>query len=354
MGENTILVSVEASLIASVVFWIVFNLIPKTIKYFQIRPRIETDITDIKLQLLFFIEIPFLQSVHTASVFQHDIEDKKLKEEDFANALYGKCQTEEQCKNEFEHRLLPVGERLEQRAKELDKRLDRIQRYSEFLKTKEVLILKEIGERIHTYDYVERKTIIDGIEIVTINPTISYMTANFYMLFSLYHELKEMCDAFWFVKRNDYEKYMVAWQQLEKKQYIRYFITRFTLDKKQKDLITIRYYYLKEKKKKVKEKLQDYLKHENQKLVSLRLYLDYLLSDDEYLSLCVSVRGEDEVQELVSCLNAEKQIKQRFVSRNEETKKIIDEKEKRNPKITELGESEIRIINKLFDGYYKP
>ena len=82
--------------------------------------------------------------------------------------------------------------------------------------------------------------------------------------------------------------------------------------------------------------------------------MDYLLSDDEYLSLCVSVRGEDEVQELVSCLNAEKQIKQRFVSRNEETKKIIDEKEKRNPKITELGESEIRIINKLFDGYYKP
>lgn len=351
MDEHTILVSIVTSLIASVVFWIVFSLIPTTIKYFQIRPRVETDITDIKLHLLFFIQIPFLQSIHATSVFQADIEDKKLKEEDFANALFGKCLSEAQCKNEFEHRLLPVGESLENSAIELDKRLDRIQRYSEFLKIKEVLVLKEIGEKIHAYDYAEHKTIIDGIEIVAVNPTISYMTANFYMLFSLYHELKEMCDAFCLVKRNDYEKYRVVWQQLEKKHYIRYYIKRLTLDKKHKDLITIRYYFLKEKKKKVKERLQDYLEHENQKLVSIRGYLDYLLSDDEYLSLCVSVKGEDEVQELVSFLNAETRIKQRFVLRNEETKKIIDEKEKRNPKITELGEAEIRIINKLFDAY---
>ena len=73
MDEHTILVSIVTSLIASVVFWIVFSLIPTTIKYFQIRPRVETDITDIKLHLLFFIQIPFLQSIHATSVFQADM-----------------------------------------------------------------------------------------------------------------------------------------------------------------------------------------------------------------------------------------------------------------------------------------
>ena len=62
MDEHTILVSIVTSLIASVVFWIVFSLIPTTIKYFQIRPRIETDITDIKLQLLFLLKFLFCRA----------------------------------------------------------------------------------------------------------------------------------------------------------------------------------------------------------------------------------------------------------------------------------------------------
>lgn len=93
------------------------------------------------------------------------------------------------------------------------------------------------------------------------------------------------------------------------------------------------------------------MKLEDQKLIYIRGLLDYLLSEDEYREICVSIRGDNEVQELISCLESESNIKQRFVLRNNENKRIIDEMEKKCPKITDLSEDEIRKINKLFDGY---
>ena len=77
MDEAALIVSIVTSLIASFLFWIVFNLIPWICKYIRIRPRVEKDIMDIKTHLLFFIDIPFLQSVHSPSVFQPDIEKQK-------------------------------------------------------------------------------------------------------------------------------------------------------------------------------------------------------------------------------------------------------------------------------------
>lgn len=173
MDKSALIVSIVTSLIASFLFWIVFNLIPWIYRYMRIRPRVEKDIMDIKTHLLFFIDTPFLQSVHSPSVFQLDIEKQKICEADFENALYGKCLSVERCIGEFEHRLLPVGKKLESNANELDKRLDKIQRYSDHLKTREILLLKEIGEKIHKYDFVEHTKVIDGMVFRSVDPTIS-------------------------------------------------------------------------------------------------------------------------------------------------------------------------------------
>lgn len=351
MDNPAIIVSIATSLVASIVFWIVFNEIPLIYKYKRIRPRVEEDIIDIKAHLLFFIQIPFLQSVHSSSVFQSDIEKQKIRKEDFENALYSKCLSEERCVNGLEHRLLPVGEKLESCADELDKRIDRIQRYSNYLKTKEVLILKEIGEKIHKYDFMEHKNIIDGMVFMSVNPTISYMKTNFYELYSLYHALKRLCDSFCLIKRNDFEKYRIARHKLEDKRYISYFIKWIFLDKKYKTLVELRHAFLKDNEKKIRIKLQKYLKLDNEKLIYLRGHLDYLASEEKYRNLCISVRGESEVQEWISCVNSESIIKKRFELRNTENKKIIVEMEKNNPKITELNATEIRSIRKLFDGY---
>ena len=68
MNQETVIASIITSLIASVVFWIIFSFIPNTIRYIKMRPRVERDIDDIKMQLFFYIQIPFLQSLHSASL----------------------------------------------------------------------------------------------------------------------------------------------------------------------------------------------------------------------------------------------------------------------------------------------
>ena len=351
MDEAALIVSIVTSLIASFLFWIVFNLIPWICKYIRIRPRVEKDIMDIKTHLLFFIDIPFLQSVHSPSVFQPDIEKQKICKADFENALYGKCLSVERCIGEFEHRLLPVGKKLESNANELDKRLDKIQRYSDHLKTREILLLKEIGEKIHKYDFVEHNEVIDGMVFRSVDPTISYMKENFYELYSLYHVLKRKCDSFCLIKRNDFEKYRIAKQKLEGKHYISYFVKWIFLDKKYKILVELRHAFLKNNEKKVQAKLKKYLELDKEKLVYLRGHLDYLASEQEYRDICISVRGESEVEEWLCCVNSESMRKKNFRSRNAENKKRIDEMIKNTPKITELDEAKLRSINKLFDGY---
>lgn len=351
MNKQDIAISIATSLIASLVFWVGFNLIPFICKYIRIRPRIESDINEIGTHLFSFIEVPFLQSVHSPSDFQKEIKGRKMCKKDFENALYGKCLSKDQCINEFEHRLLPVSEKLESRANELDKRLDRIQRYSSYLKTKEVLLLKEIGERIHAYEFVDHKDIVDGFAVVSVNPTISYMQTNFYMLYSLYHKLNDIIDSFHLFRRSDFERYRIAREKLETKHYVSYFMKWIFANKKYKVLLEVRNAFLQGNKEKTKKKLKEYLELDNEKLIYLRGYLDYLDSEEEYIKFMINIRGEKQVQEWLSCVNLEIAKKRRFKARNAENKKMIFEMEKNAPKITDLDKDKIRIVNKLFDGY---
>lgn len=351
MEMSSIYISIATSLIASVVFWIGFSVVPFLLRYFRIRPRVENDIMAIQLQLFFFVQIPFLQSIHTASDFQPDIKAKKIGKSDIKNALYGKCLSAECCKGEFEHRLLPVGEKLVKISNEIDKRIDRIQCYSVFLRTREILVLKEIRDRIHMYEYVEYKDIIDGKEFVPLNPTISYMSDNFYELLILYHKINAITDSYLLVKRNESEKYVAAKKDLDEGHLFAFFIRRFFLDKDYQMLLDIRYFFLHDRVKKARQSLRNYLSVKNERLVYLRGYLEDYLSESEFIGLLTNIRGDDEVQELISYINSEKNRKKKFELRNAENKALIDTKSKNAPKISDLDEDSIRIINKLFDGY---
>ena len=59
MDKINIFVSVITSLIASVVFWLISVFSPTLFKYLHVRPRVEENLADIKLQLFFFIQMPF-------------------------------------------------------------------------------------------------------------------------------------------------------------------------------------------------------------------------------------------------------------------------------------------------------
>ena len=177
------------------------------------------------------------------------------------------------------------------------------------------------------------------------------MSRNFYELYLLYHELRKISDRYWFVKRNDYEKYRIVCQNLDKKRYFSFWISRISLNTKIQLLLDVRRYYLGANRRKLEKKLRHYLDLDKQKLIAQRLFLEYLLSDDDYQNLLIDIRGYEEMQEYLERVMYENVERKRFELRNSETKTIVVDKEKHVPKITDLSEEELLKVRKLFDGY---
>lgn len=346
------LTAIITSLIAAVVFWLFFNVVPFWVfKYSRIRPKVVCDLKDISGTLLHFLEIPFVRSVHSASLYQNEIRSGTLTENDFENALYGKCLSPDRCVQGFEHRLLPVGNKLNKVAQQLDEKIDRIFRYSDYLRTREVVLLREIGKKIHTHEYEERNDIVDGVVIKTVNPSISYMKRNFYELYNLYQALKKKCDFSFYNKRNINERLSFAIEVLKDRHYWIYRLMRIRITGKKALLLDAKSAYMKGNKKRAEKKLRKYLELEEEKLVNLRGYFDYIQKDEVFIKILEEIRGKEEVNEWINCVAETEKIKIYMSQRNNENKAIIDEMKNNNPKITELDEKGLMMIRKLFDGY---
>ena len=104
-----IIVAIFTSFIASVVFYVCFQLIPEKRRYNRIRPRIEVELMEISDTLFFYIELPFRYNIHFASLFQTDIKEKGLSKEDFEIGLYNKCLNETYLFDENADKLMVIG-----------------------------------------------------------------------------------------------------------------------------------------------------------------------------------------------------------------------------------------------------
>ena len=120
---------------------------------------------------------------------------------------------------------------------------------------------------------------------------------------------------------------------------------------KYKILLKIRWQILKKNDKKVEQYIGAYLSIEKEKLVYLRGVLDFIYSEEKYRNYCMAVRGQNEMQEWIECMNSEDVSRSRFELRNIENKRLVAEREKNNPKITDLDAASLSRIQKLFNGY---
>ncbi len=350
MDSSTLFSSIITSLIASIVFWFAFSFVPSIIRWFRIRPRVENDLSDIRMHLFLFIQIPFLQSIHSSSLFQEDIKEKRLNLEDFEDALYGKCISEARRNGFFQNRLLNVSGVLIEQSRKIDKRLDLIYRYVDYLRTSEILVLKEIGEKIHTYEFVEHDPTVDNLTITPVNPSISYMKKNFYDLYELYHRLNRICESHRLIKCNGFETYLSISRKMNRGILFCPFARR-KLGVKYSILLKLRKCIKNNKVKSAETKLREYLECEKEKLVYQRGILEFVLCEEHYRNLLVEIRGEDEFLELQRCVKSEVDAKNRFRLRNTENRMIIERMKRETTPVTAFDEDTIRKINKLFDGY---
>jgi hypothetical protein len=95
MTWNEIIAAIVTSLIASVVFWLVFNVIPNAVERKRIKQLLDFDLYQIYTKLAHFLEIPLRHSNHSPSHLQMRLYQGLLKKEVYDLYLSTKCLTEE-------------------------------------------------------------------------------------------------------------------------------------------------------------------------------------------------------------------------------------------------------------------
>ena len=119
-----VLTAVVTSLIASVVFWIIFNYIPDKRRYNKVRPKVEFDIYEIFFGLGGYIRIALEINEYGWSFPMSRVESGQVTQQDFDLWLQNKCLNDSYKFDEMAPYLLSVGQSLAKEANNLREKIE--------------------------------------------------------------------------------------------------------------------------------------------------------------------------------------------------------------------------------------
>lgn len=319
MTWNEIIAAIVTSLIASVVFWLVFNVIPNTVERRKIKSLLDLGLYQIYSKLAYFLEVPLRHSVHSPSFLQHRLFNGELNNDDFGLYLATKCLTEEYQKvDETAKELMPIGCNLKERANEILDMIQKLYVFNKYLTAEQILLCRKIADKITMYDYEKKAFVYEGEFVLwPVDPTMSGMEGMFYETYGLFLQLQDMlikqkpsgnelgdfynnlflCKVRLMYSQGEYRK--VAW-----------------LTKGKKDSISAAYHFRGLYRNCDKEKgvaaLRRYLKEYSMQLIYLRSHFEEFLDDDMIRDVLVAERSAEEYQEMIDCLAKEKEQQDAF------------------------------------------
>ncbi len=314
MTWNEIIAAIVTSLIASVVFWLAFNVIPSAVERRKIKPLLDFDLYQIYSRLAFFLEVPLCHSMHSPSFLQHRLYNGELKKEDFGLYLATKCLTEEYQKvDDKAKNLMPIGRDLKERANEILEMIQKLYVFNKYLTAEQILLCRKIADKITTYDFEMQAFVYDGKFVLgPVNPTMSGMEGMFYDTYGLFLQLQDML-----IKQKpagnelgDYYKNLFF-----RKLGLLYSKGQFSkvakLAKDAGDVNTRAFYFRSVYRKGDTEKglmaLREYLRTENERLIYIRGHFEEFTDDAVIRDVLIEVRSEEEYQEMINCLMQEKE-----------------------------------------------
>lgn len=205
-----IFIAVVTSLIASFIFWIIFNYIPEKRRYNKVRPKVEFDIYEIFVKLGGYINIGLQINEYSRYFPFEPIETGRATKEDFELWLQNKCLSSDYLFDEMKERLMPVGDALQKSADGICDKIEKCATYYSFMTAEEILLLRKISAKVRTYSYdtpAEEKIGQSTLRVVV--PTIAFMAENFYDLSKLYVSLQQIV---WSYKKIDrtINKYLIS------------------------------------------------------------------------------------------------------------------------------------------------
>lgn len=318
-----IITPVVTSIIAAFIFWIIFNYIPEKSRYNKIRPKLEYDIYEIYSSLFHFIEIPFRFNHHSPAYNQHEIFAGLKSAEDFELALYSKCLNDSyKTINTMSSKLISIGSRLDSISLKICDRTQQLYVFNHYLSVDEILLFRKITAKIRTYSYNDTAEIKIGNQtFYPANPTISYMSNNFYELFLLFLQLQEIVLHY---NKIDNSIKDTAITNLSRREITNYYyrgeykecLRLIKKYKKDDDLwgFKFRSLYNIEKKDDAIKYLKLHLPTTHLKLISLRsTFLDFY-NEKEIKNILINSRSKTEYIEMLNCIESEQIHAEQMIS----------------------------------------
>lgn len=147
------LVSIVTSIIAAVLFWMVFDYIPKKRKYNKIRPLVDNYIYWTQFYLWAFLSRPFYYQEGVCINNQRQFNAGLLQEKDFDIALQNKCLNDTYKFDEYKNLFMSIGRKLKLNIDEIDERIRKLRAFLEFMSPEEIMLLEEIAYRLSRQNY---------------------------------------------------------------------------------------------------------------------------------------------------------------------------------------------------------
>ena len=337
-GEFT--VAVITSLVASIVFWLVFDRFPRRVAQRRIQPLVNYDLYQVYSKLFQYLETPFRQFEHSPSQFQTELFTGVLSMNDFKVFLSTKCLSESyQSIDENSGYLFPIGEKLQKITDDIEETINQLYVFNHYLSAEQILICRQILDKLKTYSYdlPSSQYHSDGSVTHCVNPTANYLAKMFYEVYALFMRLQNYlidCPQRDSVLCSNYRMLLASSKLSSLYNQGKYKKVCHLTKKTQSPLSApfhFRSLYRLGKTALAKEVLIDYLKSTSMRLVYMRNAFEDVIKDQSIMSVLVAERSEDEVNEMINCLNRESKNKAEYRSFAELMMEYYQKKETDGP-----------------------
>jgi len=333
MTWDDIIVAIVTSLIASVVFWLVFNVLPNAVERKKIKPLLDFDLYHIYTRLAHFLEIPFHHSMHSPSYLQMRLFTGDIKKDDYRLYLATKCLTEDHKKvDDTAKNLMPIGSSLKSEANEIQDYIQKLYVFNKYLTAEQILLCRKIADKVTTYDFEMRAfERIDNYVFGPVDPTMRGMESVFYETYTLFLQLQDYLisqkptgDKLGdFYKDLRFRRLGLLYRRGEYKKVAR---IANDFDDVNTRAFYFRSLYRQGKTEKGLTSLRDFLQKETMQLIYMRGYFEEFIDDERIKDVLIAERSEKEYQEMRDCINQEREQQETFEKFAAEMGAYYDEK----------------------------
>ena len=198
-AQSNILLPIILSVIAAIIFWLVFSYLPERKRSKKLRPIVELALFEAYKQLFSLFDLVMSHASHSPSFFQSEIRAGNLSEDDIRLGLQNKCLNKSYLYDpHVKDSLLVVGEKILDLTLNIDDLANRVLSFHTYATAEELVLFEKIREKIRVYHFGKRhiekscETIIDGRVLRPLDPSISYRSHNFFELYELFCHLQKL------------------------------------------------------------------------------------------------------------------------------------------------------------------